>query len=774
MKRYSAETPSDLGLAPDAGANSADSNYEDPKSEDLGGEFSDPGSTGGGGGGGGASLFDSPGGAVGAPGGAGPMDTATLTESVSDTLDMFEGLNLSPEQTKFVDANKEEYTLFQDDLYSELHKMVNIDHEDPTSPDFNEKAVQNLKNIGWSDDALFKLSLNSPQENLSSFVENISKKVKNERKSGFSLTKDRLFRILDNIKQGGRNMDKNKFSVSPDGKLAKVSVPAVASTEITASKLSEAKKKLSVAIMTTRRATKKVRSNMTMANGVLFKKAKILKAMENFDEVDPMAAGAEGGEVPNEMPSDLPADLGADLGEVDAEMSDTSDDLAGSLTKLQDSITELDETAKEVKELIEVLTPGTELSKEEEDESHELLEEGEEASGEGEEAIDEADDLIEEVKASNQVASMLIRKANGSKDKSKKEIQIGGHDEGKAPKKPTELAKSSKVQSFFQNILGIKKAEESSMKDDSKKEEAAEKKEEKEEKSAAVLPERITKASQILTAISAGTISDPKDLWTIPTTVVASWTNLAGEVSALMASGRDEMADALIERASQANQIAPKIKEASAFNIYKPIEETAKQKGELADLAPEIERGSKSQHGAFIKDTENFNTAHGSEFGTLAPAMGKFPKAASTNTLPEKLRYRKAMEIAFEEQHKAILENPLAVEMANKFEQLGLSEDQAIEASFDVLANAFENTIKIALAKGFEYANLDETGLLKKAKDVATYKVALFDSGVEAGEVVQASAGTQVRTASAQKPMIRNMSETSSAEPEALFQKILI
>lgn len=625
---------------------------------------------------------------------------------------------LSPEE-QYVQTNFDTYKQLTDDI-NRILEDLSVQEKKVTEKD-SEYVMKKLRDYQWSNNTLLELSsLGSTQKDGKlSNLDNLIKDIINDKNKNLSLKNQQLSTLLK-ARGGNYHMPKVKFSFSPDGSVTKTEVAdETKKATSNAEKFLIAKEATSTAIVKARKAIKALNAKATTARGLLFKKMKL-------SETDMAAPELEAPvEEMKELDSDIASETGQ-IGGVAQELQETLSVLTDSINKLTDAVDSLD---------------AGEVPKEEYDNGMELVEEGKEVAKEGDEQLEDVEELEEEIKEA--------------------------------------FIKKPKVKSAMEH----KKEEKESSKEDEKKEEAKEASSKVSSKKAGAIAS-IRKAEQLVSAIQEGTIESEQDLKAIPDAVVASWKNMPEVISSLRKAGKESMVEAIIERTIDAhlNTKTAGVKQAKYTDkLVKDIGETSKVMNTreydkwFQQGSGDIAKGAKSEHGKFNTDTSEFPERFGEPYGSAESAMGsehvKGKKASITLSTEAALKVRKAFEVAGEEQFKSIIANPLAARMIQAFQEAGMSEDKAVEASFEVLADSFEESVKGLIQRGLTYANASETELLRRAKDVSTFKIALFSeeerTAAAEGEV------EQVRTASAKKPALRTVStEQTSVDIKNIFDRL--
>ena len=754
------------------GDNSADNDYKPDDGGDAGGDTD----LFGGGDSGGGDLF---GGGGGGGGGLGEPDAGADAEGGSPNNPG----NLTPEEL-FINNNLQTY----DTLVSDIKKII-LDSryleqgEDPDSskiklqPQQVEDVVQHLLRKGWNLDTLMQLSFHS-KKNLDNLVEDVVDRINKNVSS-----KIQILGILDKI-EGGHDMTQannaTAFTVE-NGKVkvvaASTALAAEASTKLSASeKLKQAKEKLGTAIIASKRTVKKAKDGINRINGLLYKRSR--KANDMAAEGD--SADDSGEDIP-EAGEEAGGEGAEDMAALDKEISTEISDTGSDFDAIVPAIEQLTDAIKELKDSLGGVEPG-EVSKNEFDEAEDMIGEAQGMEDEMYQVNEEVGGLQEQIAASFSKKGKGVRKASEGKTYE----SAAKPEEGKVPEaKETETAsqpahsgkEASTKTSFFDKFLITKAAKEKTMvkKDDISTVSAA---------------KDILFAEQVVPAIKAGLLTSDADFWAIPSTVVAGWENLNEPVNSLRTSGYAPIAESLMKRAEEAHQqikasAVGDVRSAKWTEIYKmDIGETSKvmdDRSVESNLARggDIDKGNKSTHGEFTNDSSKFpeNFADGKGSDGLASSMGdknlqgKNVKAELSQEA--EFFVRRAMEVAGEEQFKHLIPNPMAVAMTKELMRLGLPENEAIQSSFRVLSEGFEDSYKMALNRGFELCKKSEQDLIRRSKEVATHKIALFDD-----EPVTAAAGEQKKVASAQRnPALRSgqsvsLSDEQDARINSIFEKM--
>lgn len=762
-------SPSGDGLSTiDMGDNSADNDYKPEGTDDGGGDTD----LFGGGDDGGGDLFSGGGG-----GGGGAIGEADMGDAASGEGSPNNPGNLSPEEL-FVNNNLQTYDTLVTDIKKILLDQRYLDQgEDPAAnkitidPQGVEDVVQNLLRKGWGLDTLMQLSFHS-KKNLDNLVSDVVERINKNVSS-----KIEILGILDKI-EGGHDMTQANNATAfkiEDGKVKTV----VASTEVAApakltaaDKLKQAKEKLGTAIISSKRTIKKAKDGINRINGLLYKRSR--KAFDMGAE--DATGGEEAGEAAPEGAADDAGGVPEATDPMDKELSTEISDTGSDFDSVVPAIEQLTDAIKELKDALGGVEPG-EVSKNEFDEAESMI-------GEGQGMEDEMYQVNDEVGGlQNQIAASFSKKG-----KSRKASEGKTYESAAKPKEDTvppnteipradssgtkeESKEASNKTSFLDKFLVKKTAKEKTLvaKTDISNVSSA---------------KEIIHAEQVVPAITAGILTSDENFWEIPSTVVASWDNLSEPVNSLKTSGHGNIAESLMKRAQEAHQEAKAaavgdVRSAKWTEVYKPIEDTSKtmdDRGVESNFARggDIDKGQKSTHNEFTTDSSNFSDKFGEgAMPGLAPAMGdknlqgKNVKAELSQEM--EFRVRRAMEIAGEEQFKHIIENPMAVAMTKEFMRIGMPENEAIQSSFRVLAEGHEPSFKLALNRGFEHIKKSEQDLIRRSKEVATHKIALFDD-----ESVTASTTEEKRVASVQrKPALRSgQSINLSDEQEARIGKI--
>lgn len=766
-------SPSGDGLSTiDMGDNPADNDYKPEAGGDVGDDTDLFGGDSGGG-----DLFG--GGSGGGGGGFGESDADSDTEGGSPNNPG----NLTPEEL-FINNNLQTY----DTLISDIKKIIldsrYLDQgEDPESskiklqPQQVEDVVQHLLRKGWNLDTLMQLSFHS-KKNLDNLVEDVVDRINKNVSS-----KIQILGILDKI-EGGHDMTQannaTAFKVE-NGKVkvvaASTAVAAGASTKLSAAeKLKQAKEKLGTAIIASKRTVKKAKDGINRINGLLYKRSRIAKDMAAEDD----SAEDTGEEIP-EAGEEASGEDAEDMAALDKEISTEISDTGADFDAIVPAIEQLTDAIKELKDSLGEVEPG-EISKNEFDEAEDMIGEAQDMEDEMYQVNEEVNGLQDQITASFSKKGKGVRRASEGKTYE----SAAKPEEGKVPKvKETESAskpaqsdkEASTKTSFFDKFLITKAAKEQTMvkKNDISKVSAA---------------KDILFAEQVVPAITAGILKSDADFWEIPSTVVAGWENLNEPVNSLRTSGYSHIANSLMRRVEEAHRqikasAVGDVRSAKWTEIYNmDIGETSKvmdNRSVESNLARggDIDKGNKATHSEFVNDSSKFpeNFSEGKGSNGLAPSMGDKNlqgKNVKAELSQEKEFFvRRAMEIAGEEQFKHLIPNPMAVAMTKEFMRLGLSEKEAIQSAFRVLSEGFEDSYKLALNRGFELCKKSEQDLIRRSKEVATHKIALFDD-----EPVTAAAGERKKVASVQRnPALRSgqsvsLSDEQDAHINNIFEKM--
>lgn len=678
--------------------------------EDLFGGDSGGDALGGDLGGGGGGL----GGGLSEDGSMGGSETSTKTPDVDQQL--------SPEE-QFVETNAATYKQLIDDINKIITEYKPSGKDGKITKKDSREIIEKLRDFQWSNNTLLELSslgTNQKDDNLSN-LDSLIQGIIDDKTKNLSSKKPELDTLLK-ARGGNYHMPKVKFSFSPDGGVTKT-VAAEESKQATSNseKFLSAKEALKHTIVKARKSIKALNAKATTARGLLYKKLKL----SEMDAAPDMEAPAE------------------EVKELDSDIASETGQIGGVAQELQDTLSELTDSINKLTNAVDGLEAG-EVPKEEYDGGMELIEEGKEVAEEGDEHLDDVEDLEEEIKAA-------------------------------FTKKPK-----------------VKSAESSMKKDDEKKEEKKEDEAKKEastvssEKKAGIIA-TIKTAEELIPAIENGTIESAQDLALIPDAVVASWKNMPEVVNSLRKAGKTQVIEALIERTIDAHLAGKNetVKQAKyTENMIKDIGETSKVMNTreydkwFEQGSGELDKGFRANESKFNTDTNDYQGNFSTEFsGKAAAPLGseheKGKKASISLSTEAALKVRKAFEVAGEEQFKSIIANPLAARMITAFQAAGMTEDEAVETSFEVLADSYEEAVKGLIQRGLTYANASETELLRRAKDVSTYKVSLFGDE-EVRTAAKEEGQGQVRTASAQKPALRSGSTSAQEVESNPFDKLRV
>lgn len=627
---------------------------------------------------------------------------------------------LSPEE-QFVETNFETYKQLLDDIY----KIINDYSSEGKSikSDDSGYVIDKLRDFQWSNNTLLELSSigsNVKDDNFNN-LDNLVKDLINDKNKNLSLKKPELSTLLK-ARGGNYHMPKVKFSFSPEGGVTKTEVAdETKKATSNAEKFLQAKEAASTSIVKARKAIKALNAKATTARGLLFKKMKLSNAEMEAPEL----------EAPMEDMKELDSDIASETGQI-----------GGVAQELQETLSVLTDSINKLTDAVDSLEAG-EVPKEEYDSGMELVEEGKEVAKEGDEQLEDVEDLEEEIKEAFAKKPKMKSAMEHSKEK--------GEDESKEKEAKEDKSKEASAKSKKAGVIAS-----------------------------------IRKAEQLVSAIENGTIESQEDLNIIPDAVVASWKNMPEVISSLRKAGKESLVDAIIERTIDAHLSTKTagVKQAKYTDkLVKDIGETSKVMNTreydkwFEQGSGDIAKGAKSEHGKFNTDTSDFPEKFGEPYGSAESAMGaehvKGKKASIALSTEAALKVRKAFEVAGEEQFKSIIANPLAARMIEAFQKNGMSEDQAVEASFEVLADSYEETVKGLIQRGLAYANASETELLRRAKDVSTFKVALFSEEVKTAGTAE-EVGGEVRTASARKPALRTGAsvDVQQNDIKAIFAKL--
>jgi hypothetical protein len=718
-------SPSGDGLSvPDQGDNPASNDY---KPEDSGDLFSDVGGDSSGDGGG----------SIGGGGGGGMGPDEPDAENPDAE---------SPDQSKsyvqnFVEMNIDTYNQLTKDIEHVLQLDKNeISHGD--GENYVDGVLNKLLEMSWSISALDDLSFGNIG-NIKSYIMEIMQKDRN------TFVEKDLFPILDKIRGGNTSMAGKIKLVMANGKVQKQVVDGAGNEVSVSEAIASVKEKLAKTLVKTRYSIKGLKLNLNAAHGLLSKRNKFAAEGEESDE-----AGIE------------------DMQDLDSDLADQTEEFGNGTDTLSEDIKQLSNEIRELTKIVKEVAGGGELTKSEDDEIAGLLEDGKGTVDEGVETLEEAEELENEIKAS--FSKKIIKK-------SEKESAT----EEKKEEKAEEKAEMKEKKSFFSKFKksdsamgtegignGMGKADlgaqpvPGSMVPGAGEEVSNE---------SEVTPEKI------MADVSQGII--PSNNW--------GFSDL-GEVAKAMGDKAYAFVSSAIEALSggQASEGMPiaagsaqNIKTAKYTEIYEDIKQTSKVQdaGGVDSVAEELNKNFSSENKKHTTESNQFPKNFATEYGTASPSMGSMAKdiKASTNTGAgnrfselQKLKIRKAFEVAFEQQFKQMIENPLAASVADKFVRAGSTENQAVQNTFDAFADSFEDTVKVAVRHAMEYVNYSDEELLRKAKDVSSHQIDLFDGseGPE-GEVVAES--TETLSAGKRNPVIKTSSVDEGEQLNAILNSMV-
>lgn len=518
-----------------------------------------------------------------------------------------------------------------------------------------------------------------------------------------------LFSILKKIHGGQLNMSQKVKLSMKDGKVTKVVAEGPDNVE---NKLETLKNRVSSQIVRARRSIKDVRLSVNAANGILFKRNKFAESDEEVKEEE--------------------------VEEVNTELADQATEVGSNAQDLEGIVKELMEAIKDLTKAVQGMSPD-EISKSEDDEIAGLIDEGREIADEGYDALGDVDGLAEEIKAS----------LNGKAKKAARAKKAYSFDDGSVGEPSPENISAEPVPN-----AAPAPTEELAMGGDIK-----------------------SVAEQLDSGVSASSLSAQLD------PIVNR--KQAGELLKLLSnpSAQDELFSYVMSVAGASSEgvdmpIAAnsngEARKAGWTELYKDIGETSKvmDDGSGNAVAEDISKGFSQGNSKMNQDTKQYPENFGQKYGDPeSPLSAPNVKPKHAFSQEQKLKIRKSAEIAFEEQFKHIIENPLSVAIAKEFMRKGHSEDEAIKSAFNILSESMEETVKVALKSAFAYMDLDESSLIRKAKNVAVYKISL---GLE-DETRVASETSKVEAKETRNPVLKTFASDSSTEnkqAEAIFQKM--
>ncbi|MEO0074545.1 MAG: hypothetical protein ABIK31_00340 [candidate division WOR-3 bacterium] len=742
MYKFSDTTPPESGSPPDLGENSASNDY---KPDDSVPELDFSGGVG------------SSGGSAGAASGLSSLLDKSDLGGGSDSNESSGGSSEEVEFTGtpkivFFSSNLDSYRQLDSDLDLIINDLLlKVENSDDLKfsdvKELLEYFYRRLEDYNWTVDALLKLTFGD-RKNLDEFI---IKKIKQQKNIS---EKFDIFSTINKIYSGFSNKDleelkfmsavKTKLAIK-DGKIVREVVQSEDTSGLSRKDVVSAlKSQLATKIVEARRSIKKVKLSVNAAHGLLSKRERLAAEaadddVEDIDEVEEL--DTESGEFDFDAEGDFDfsdigdTEFGDDIKELDNELAEQSEAVGDSADELQEVIKSLTEAVRELNKAVQSLTPA-EITKEEDDEISELISEGKEVADEGMEALDDVSELEEDIKASmRRLMVRFSRKKGKGKGRSKSRLNSETKDEagssGKKTPKPSDKEfdgdgssakdysgsgkeKERKKSSFFSRLRSAFTGDENVGLGDSSSGGN------RGQKSIREIIELATKAIRETGSLkdlnSQLSDSDRKKLFDLV------W---AGEIEG--ASPEDLGGDYPYSYASRRGRL----RHSAWTNLYEDIDKTSKVKddGSGNATAEQINRGFQSGNSKFNQDSKKFPTNFGEGYGDLEPPMsgGSKPKLAFSDE--QKLKIRKAAEIAFEEQFKHIIDNPISLAITKEFMRKGLSESDAIEAAYNVLAESMEPAVKLAISRALEYLDKDEVALLRRAKDVALYQVVLGTEG---------------------------------------------
>lgn len=715
-KKFAEEpSPSGDGLAtPDQGDNPADNDYKPETDVDVFGGLSE----GGGGGGGGAAA---PEGDAEDAQGAGPDENKSYVQN-------------------FVEMNIDTYN----QLTKDIEHVLRMDKEEILSggKNYADGVLNKLLEMSWSISALDDLSFGNI-DNIKKYIVDVIKKDKN------TFVEKDLFPILDKIRGGNTSMAGKIKLVMANGKVQKQVVDETGA-EITVSEaIASVKDKLAKTLVKTRYSIKGLKLNLNAAHGLLSKRNKF---------------AAEGEEIG-----------GADVEEIkdlDSDLADQTEEFGSGTDTLSEDIKQLSNSIKELTQIVKDVAGGGGLTKSEDDEIAGLLEEGKGTVDEGVGTLEEAEELENEIKESFTKKTVKKSETAAEEKKEKKE-------------EAKEMEKEKK--SFFSRF----KKSDSAMGTQGIGNGMGEANLSAEPVPGSMVPGAKEEVGQtgganpekIMADVSQGII--PSNNWGF---------NDLGEVAKAMGDKAYEFVSTAIEVLTGGGQEAPQgmpiaagsvqnIKQAKYTEIYEDIDKTSKVKdaGGIDSVAEELNKNFSAENRKHTTESNEFPKQFAEEYGTAAPAMGSMNKnikasvgAGAGNKFSElqKLKIRKAFEVAFEQQFKQMIENPLAASVADRFVLAGVTQTNAIKNTFEAFADSFEDTVKVAVRHAMEYVNYSDEELLRKAKDVSSHQIDLFD-GSETPEEEIVAGGPEALTAGKRNPVIKTSSVDEGEQLNAILNSMV-
>ena len=697
-------------MPPDNGDNDADNDYKaDDSVPEL--NFFDSGD-----------LGDSD---TGSSGGSDEISTDDSGDSESSTT---ESKDVSPKEV-FFSYNLETYRQLDSDIDSIINDLkIDLKSKEKELKFKNLKDVidyiyDRLDDYNWTAESINKLTFGN-KKNLENYI---TKKLVffNNLSDDFDIFSNlgKVYSYHNNtlIAEDKNSMSsiKTKLAIK-DGKVVREPVSSDSGLS-NKSIIDTLKNKVANKIVEARRSIKKVKLSVNAVHGLLSRRERFAKEAE-----EEMAEDEDIKDIDSE-----------EIEEIDSELSEQSDAVGESADDLQAVIKELTDAVKELNKAVQSISPS-EITKEEDDEIAGLITEGKEVADEGMDTLDDVNNLEEAIEASIKrrfVKSSSKKKADSVKQKFESQNKV-----------------RQKTLSFLSRIRSAFDMDESGQVGTQS---------EQDDVSTQSLIDRANQAVSLDGDLSKfqSTLSDKerKKLFEL----VAS-----GKVKAVS----DNMQESNVNNLSAASNMDSRIKKAKWTELYKDIDETSKVKddGSGNAMADEIYKGFQSSNSKFNESSREFPKQFGEQYGELESPLGtgiKNPKHAFTNE--QKLKIRKAAEIAFEEQFKHLISNPLSVSIVKEFMRNGFTEDKAIESAYNILADSMESSVKTAISRALKYLDMDEVSLLRKAKDVALYRVALDVNG--GGD----TSDTNVRTATMRKPAIRASGGSGEELVDEIFKSMV-
>jgi hypothetical protein len=718
------------------------------------------------------SLFDDAG-AGDAAGGGGLFD-APPEEGIEEDAEVKEE-EKEPYEVEFVRLNYATYSQLIEDA-SSLIKDHSVREQQGSIETKVDKLKDLLLGIGWTNDTLDTLSLNNPQ-NLDNLLEKILENEKN-----FSSEIDIL--SIFNYVKGGNAMFKKKFDITTDGRITRTSQDTAEDTPevkpLTArEKLINFKDALSYAIVHAKRLLKQSENRVKQVNGLLYRRDKIIAALEDDEALDV----GEGEDLPEDEEVDefeglSDTDMEQDLEENGMELGQETGELSGLISQLTEAIDALTQSIGDLSGFRENL-PMEEISPEGDISSDDMAgAEGLETQGRGLEAAGMALEAKLETLEGNikkALKKTVVKKSSKEKGDEKLFEAFMDNLRNKKSDTSTDTKEGTTEDKTSESTVPEKKAME-----EENPEIISETPAEGENAQEGEVVASMENPELILAAVEDGKIKEPKDFWAIPDDTVKKWSNISNVVSGLQVIGREDLGNALKARALDAFRTEKKAKYTDTF--IKDIGETSKVMDDgsanaMIEQGGDIDKGFKATRSDFNSDSQDYPENYGEQYGTLASPAGQKEdnaKAAEHSLSDEqKLKVRKAFETAFEEQFKNLIKNPLAVSLAKKFITAGFPEEEAIKSAYEVLAEGFQNSVLVAMKRGFDYTELSEAELLRRSKDVAVYKVSLFEGSKEEEKVAETEKSETKFSNIERKPVLKSLSTEANTSMDAEVDRIL-